>query len=179
MICGAQRSGKSLLAESMAKENALQLFNMDKIRHSLFNETLSVVDRKKLADRKIREIMSLHPRRAVIEGVTAYNLCRDSLEKHSFPAPVFFIGFTGDIADKRRGIDTYRAGGKCWTLRKDMSDQMLDNLAKNQVALSLKQRDFCLQYGYEFIEIRPAHFYFDMHDAARKIVASLRGSEVI
>lgn len=174
LITGAQRTGKSILARQLAEATGAAVLRTDDLKHRFFPDRLPAAERRRLAADCLAGLLARAPTGLILEGVAIWNLCRRHLAGRTLPAPAYVLGFTGSLAEKSRGIETYRRTGACWTLKLGYCQDRLDALARRQLDTSCKQRDFCLEHHIPFLEIRPDSFAADIQAARAFILDDLQ-----
>lgn len=180
VLSGCIRSGKTLLAQRLARDMSCPFLPGDRLRY-LYRRLAQEPQRNRLRWRLLRRLLRTAPGGLIVEGADLAHRNQAPyggtggvtlrLLRHLRRAGLAEVAVVGNadtcVADKRRAIEAWRATGECWTTRPAVAGHYADPAAIEALARSTIRRSRVLRKqaaaaGIPYLEIRPEAFEADI-----------------
>lgn len=185
IIAGVARTGKSILAKTIAHERNFQIINLDRFRFIWNNYSSDRFQRVKLKKHFLNELVSSHKNGLIIEGDELItddmpNLCIQPVtHKLTFDylneigsknnTFVFLVGSSNaTVEDKISGMfDSAKKNG-CWAVD-NMDMRSIFELSKIVISMSKEVSSKAVEYQFNYLDISPTNFMSDINEINSKI----------
>jgi hypothetical protein len=180
IICGASRSGKSILARRLQEKFKVSWILGDGIVSSMEDafpdfEISHHGALQNIGDRFADFIKFLlwHYEYAgcgyVLDTTHLYPRHIVAMREKIGNVPTIFLGYTqADPGEKLRQIRSFDPDRNWWT--SELSDAELKRLIQDQISKSIEQRDACAELGIPYVDV--SHHFEESLDTAEAILAS-------